>query len=59
MSKTLVIYGGSSLISQELIVIFSKENYNFIIFCRNKKKFLNEISKFNVNQNNMKIFDSC
>ena len=58
MSKTLVIYGGSSLISQELIVIFSKENYNFIIFFRNKKKFLNEISKFNVNQNNMKIFEA-
>ena len=32
----IIIYGGSSLISKELLKILSKDFDKFIIFCRNK-----------------------
>ena len=37
MMKKILIYGGTSLISLELIKIYLKDNYEFIIFTRNKE----------------------
>jgi len=60
MKKNILIYGGGSLISQELIKIYEKEDYNFIVFCRNKlnfEKFINDnglpLNKFEINQANI------
>ena len=38
MKNKIVIYGGSSQISKFLFLEFYKDNYEFIVFCRNKKK---------------------
>ena len=46
MKKKIIIYGGSSYLSREIIRILSKKNYYFIIFCRNKNdvlKYLDEV----------------
>ena len=48
MSKKILIYGGNSLISKELIKIFNKENYDFIIFCKKAEVFLDTISPLNI-----------
>ena len=48
MSKKILIYGGSSLISKELINIFSKKNYSFIIFCRKAETFFDNISSLKI-----------
>ena len=39
MNKKILIYGGSSLISIELIKRFWSENYDFIIFVEIKNYF--------------------
>ena len=38
MRSKIIIYGGSSLISKHLFAEFYKDNYEFIVFCRNKEK---------------------
>ena len=38
--KKIVIFGGTSEISLELLKLYSSETEKFIIFCRDKKKFL-------------------
>ena len=71
MNKKILIYGGSSLISLELIKIFLTEEYEFIIFCRNKNSFVNKLEKLGIDiekfliyqvdlydlENNLKIID--
>ena len=37
--KKIIIYGGTSEISLELINLYSNEAESFIIFCRNTKNF--------------------
>ena len=37
-NKHLIIHGGSSEISKELMKLFKNEFNEFTIFCRNKKK---------------------
>ena len=58
MSKKILIYGGSSLISKELIKIFYEENYSFIIFCRKSDSFFNTISSLNIEKKNFSVFES-
>jgi len=53
-----LIYGGSSLISKELISIYSREDYNFIIFCRKKESVLSELSNLKLDNNKFEIFET-
>ena len=58
--KKIIIYGGTSLISIELIIKFDNEVDEFLIFCRNKHKFINLIKnkdKSNLLINKIKIFE--
>ena len=45
--KKIVIFGGTSEISLELLKLYSNETEKFIIFCRNEKKFLKLIGEKN------------
>ena len=36
--KKIIIFGGTSEISLELLKLYSNETEKFIIFCRNEKK---------------------
>ena len=58
MTKKVLIYGGSSLISKELINIYYKEAYNFIIFCRKKELLLSQLSNLKLDNNRFQIFDT-
>jgi len=58
MSKKILIYGGSSLISKELINILAKENYSFVIFCRKAEVFFNNISSLNIEKNKFDVFEA-
>ena len=58
MSKKILIYGGSSLISKELINILVKENYSFVIFCRKAEVFFNNISSLNIEKNKFDVFEA-
>ena len=58
MSKKILIYGGSSLISKELINILVKENYSFVIFCRKAEIFFNNISSLNIEKNKFDVFEA-
>ena len=44
----IIIYGGSSLISKELLKILSKDFNKFIIFCRKKNIVQQYISEINL-----------
>lgn len=59
--KKIVIFGGTSEISLELLKIYSNETEKFIIFCRNKKKFLKLIGNLNYSiniENKTEIFET-
>jgi len=58
MSKKILIYGGNSLISKELIKIFNKEEYDFIIFCRKAEMFLDTVSSLNIEKKKFEIFEA-
>ena len=58
MPKKILIYGGSSLISKELISIYSREDYNFIIFCRKKESVLSDLSNLKLDNNKFGIFET-
>ena len=58
MPKKILIYGGSSLISKELISIYSREDYNFIIFCRKKEFVLSDLSNLKLDNNKFEIFET-
>ena len=45
--KKIIIFGGTSEISLELLKLYSNETEKFIIFCRNEKKFLKLIDEKN------------
>jgi len=59
--KKIIIFGGTSEISLELLDLYSKETEKFIIFCRNEKKFLELVKEKNffINiQNKIIIFET-
>ena len=58
MNKKILIYGGSSLISLELIKIYNNEEYEFIIFCRNKNKFIERLKELDLSINKFTIYES-
>lgn len=58
MSKKIVIYGASSLISFELIKILYNEIDNFFLFCRNKSKINNFIENNHYNKSRFTIFET-
>ena len=49
--KKIIIYGGTSEISLELLDLYFKETEKFLIFCRNKNKFTELINKKNFYEN--------
>lgn len=59
--KKIVIFGGTSEISLELLKLYSNETEKFIIFCRNEKKFLELIEEKNYSiyiKDKTKIFET-
>ncbi len=54
----IIIYGGSSLISKELLKILAKEYNNFIIFCRNRKIVEDYILELKLQHLEVKIFEA-
>ena len=57
MMKKILIYGGTSLISLELIKIYLKYNYEFIIFTRNKDNFKSRVRKFGLDEKKFELFE--
>ena len=55
--KKILIYGGTSLISIELIKIYFKQNYEFIIFTRNKENFISRIRKLDLDEKKFELFE--
>ena len=53
----IIIYGGSSYISKELLKILSKDFNQFIIFCRNKNVVNRYISELQLENLEIKIFE--
>lgn len=60
MKQKILIYGGGSYISEEIIKLYEKDDYNFIIFCRNRlnfEKFLEknelDLNKFQINETHL------
>ena len=54
----IIIYGGSSYISKELLKILSKDFNQFIIFCRNKNVVNRYISELKLENFEIKIFEA-
>ncbi len=57
MNKKILIYGGTSLISLELIKIYNNEEYEFIIFCRDKNNFIERLNKLDLTVNKFTIYE--
>lgn len=56
--KNILIYGGTSLISIELIKILDTSTNKFFIFCRNKDLFVNQIKQLNFDESKFNIFQT-
>ena len=56
--KRILIYGGSSLISIELIKIYFDKNYEFVIFCRSKENFISRIAKLDLDIKKFIIYET-
>ena len=54
----IIIYGGSSYISKELLKILSKDFNQFIIFCRNKNVVNRYISELKLENLEIIIFEA-
>ena len=54
----VIIYGGSSLISKELLKILSKDYSNFIIFCRDKGVVQKYIHELKLEKSDIKIYEA-
>ena len=54
----IVIYGGSSLISKELLKILSRDFDKFIIFCRNKNIVQQYIHELKLENLKIKILEA-
>jgi len=57
-NSNIVIYGGSSFISKELLKILSKDYKKFTIFCRKKNAVQNYINEINLNNIEINIFET-
>ena len=57
MKKKIIIYGGSSYISRELIKCFEKDDVYFIIFCRKKDEILKFFQDTKIDSKSFKIFE--
>ena len=57
MKKKIIIYGGSSYISRELIKCFEKDDVYFIIFCRKKDEVLKFFKDTKMDSQSFKIFE--
>ena len=58
--QNLIIYGGTSEISYQLIKLYLHQCSKFIVFCRNKNNFLNffKHQNFELNLNKFTIFET-
>ena len=57
-NRRIVIYGGSSYVSEELIKILSKDYSKFTIICRSKNYIEDYISKNNLQNLEIDIFEA-
>ena len=48
MRSKIIIYGGSSLINKYLFFEFYKDDCEFIVFCRDKQKVIQNIKSLNL-----------
>ena len=55
--NSIIIYGGSSLISKELLKILSNDYNQFIIFCRKKIIVQQYIDELKLENSNIKLFE--
>jgi short-subunit dehydrogenase len=55
MRNKIIIYGGSSLISKYLFFEFYKNDYEFIVFCRDKKKVILHVESLNLDPSRFAI----
>tara|TARA_B100000123_G_scaffold265872_1_gene237428 strand:- start:112 stop:861 length:750 start_codon:yes stop_codon:yes gene_type:complete len=59
--KKIIIFGGTSEISFELLELYSNETEKFIIFCRNKKNFFKLVEgkkKLIINTDKIEIYET-
>ena len=56
-NEKIIIYGGSSLISKEILRILSKDFNQFIIFCRKKNIVEQYIKEFKLENSKIEIFE--
>ena len=56
-NNSIIIYGGSSFISKELLKIISNDFKQFIIFCRKKNIVQKYIEELRLENLNIKIFE--
>ena len=57
MRNKIIIYGGSSLISKYLFFEFYKDDYDFVVFCRDKEKVILNIESLNLDPSRFTIYN--
>ncbi len=57
MMKKILIYGGTSLISLELIKIYLKQSYEFIVFTRDKENFKSRVRKLGLDEKKFELYE--
>ena len=57
MMKKILIYGGTSLLSLELIKIYLKQSYEFIVFTRDKENFKSRVRKLGLDEKKFELYE--
>ena len=55
--KKILIYGGTSLLSLELIKIYLKQSYEFIVFTRDKENFKSRVRKLGLDEKKFELYE--
>ena len=58
MMKKILIYGGTSLLSLELIKIYLKQSYEFIVFTRDEENFKSRVRKLGLDEKKFEIYEA-
>lgn len=56
--KKILIYGGTSLLSLELIKIYLKQSYEFIVFTRDEENFKSRVRKLGLDEKKFEIYEA-
>ena len=57
MMKKILIYGGTSLLSLELIKIYLKQSYEFIVFTRDEENFKSRVRKLGLDEKKFELYE--